>query len=127
MFQNNIEFGNEGEKIAANYLAGNGYKIIEKKYRNDIGEIDIIAEDGDYLCFIEVKSRMGEDLGHPFEAVTKPKQKQIIRVALSYIVEEGIEDKDIRFDVVAVCVYEGPDSIELLKSAFNADDTKYHY
>ena len=66
--------GKRGEVVACKYLQSNGYRILEKNYKTHIGEIDVIAEDGETLCFIEVKTRSGDGYGLPSEAVTLKKQ-----------------------------------------------------
>ncbi|MFC1510726.1 YraN family protein [Candidatus Omnitrophota bacterium] len=112
-------FGDYGEELAVFYLKEQGYKIIETNYVNKIGEIDIIARDGDVLCFIEVKARQGLYLGHPLEAVSIFKQKKLRRVAQWYIAQKQIRDMDLRFDVVGVLVEDQHyPKIELIKDAF---------
>lgn len=116
---NHVSFGRDGEKRAVCFLNAQGYRIIEQNYRQSFGEIDIIAKDGKTLCFIEVKTRETDDYGHPFEAVTRPKQKVIRKVAQMYLIEHDIVDEFVRFDVVGVHFDEnGEESIELLKDAF---------
>ena len=103
------------EKIAADTLAKNGYKIIEFNYRCRIGEIDIIAKDGKYLCFVEVKYRTSSSYGNPLEAITKSKVKTIINVARNYLKFKGYsENIPIRFDAIAIM----GDDVKLIKNAF---------
>lgn len=113
-------FGDYGEQLASDYLVAQGYKIIETKYVNKIGEIDIVARDGVALCFIEVKARQGDRLGHPLEAVTVFKQNKLRRVAQWYLAQHKIAfDRVLRFDVVSVLVDESfVPQIELIKNAF---------
>lgn len=81
-----------------------------------MGEIDIIAKDGAYLVFVEVKYRAGEGTGNPLEAVTKAKQRTISKVALYYRMTHGYgEFSPSRFDVVAIL----GDEIRLVKNAFD--------
>ncbi|NTU67863.1 MAG: YraN family protein [Chlorobiaceae bacterium] len=94
--------GAEGERIAARYLAGKGYRILERNFRFMRNEIDIIAADGREICFIEVKTRASLDKGHPAEAVTPRKQKEIIRAASGYISRLDGPPPDCRFDVIAI-------------------------
>ena len=96
--------GPDGEQIAADYLAREGYLIIERNYRFHRHEIDIIALHGQTLCFIEVKSRFSSAKGHPAEAVTVQKQKEIIKAARAYLALSGNSETDCRFDVVAVLI-----------------------
>ena len=103
------------EKLAADILTKNGYKIIEFNYRCRIGEIDIIAKDGKYLCFIEVKYRTNDSHGNPLEAITKSKVKTIINVARTYLKHKGYsENIPIRFDAIAIM----GDDVKLIKNAF---------
>ncbi len=109
------ETGRSGEDAAVRYLEQQGYSIIERNYRLRIGEVDIIARDGEYLVFIEVKTRRGRNFGSPFEAVDARKQRQICKVALSYLHGKEIP---VRFDVVAVHLDRRGFRVELLKDAF---------
>jgi putative endonuclease len=116
--------GSEGEKLAAKYLAGKGYRIVARNFRFLRNEIDIVAQDGDELCFIEVKTRASLDKGHPAEAVTPKKQKEIARAASGYLA--GLENPWIncRFDVVTILatLMDGPAivayELEHFKAAF---------
>jgi len=119
MIRNHIELGKEGELKAIEYLRDKGYELLEQNYRNRIGEIDLIAREKDYLCFIEVKTRISENQGHPFEAVNYRKQRQIIRTSLLYLTENNIDEQNVRFDVVAVIPQEqGNMAIDLIQNAF---------
>ncbi|NIA04938.1 MAG: YraN family protein [Proteobacteria bacterium] len=111
--------GRAGEDVAAAFLLGRGYRIIARNYRRRFGEIDIIAEDGAVLVFVEVKARKTARFGNPFEAVDRRKQRQISRVALDYITRHKEENRPARFDVVAVELKEGaPPRVEMIKDAF---------
>ena len=118
------ELGAKGEEIAVRYLKSRGYRIVERNYRIRFGEIDIIAEQGDDLVFIEVKTRSGTLFGSPFESVTKQKQKQLSKVALEYISKQGFHDRPARFDVVGIELQKGSETfqdaaVELLQNAFD--------
>jgi len=93
--------GKFGEDFATEYLKKKKYKIIERNYRNKIGEIDIIAKIGEDLVFIEVKTRSSEEFGTPAEAVTYYKKQKIVNTAKWYISQNSI-DLNIRFDIVEV-------------------------
>ena len=100
--QKNI-FGKKGEIIAANYLKKQKYKILKTNYKNQIGEIDIIAKDKDYLVFVEVKTRMSSAFGDPLEAIDEEKQFKIRNVATMYLMKNKLLDKvPIRFDAIAI-------------------------
>jgi len=100
--QERLHFGKEGEKAAVKFLKKRGYRIIEKNYRNKAGEIDIIAEHGQVLMFVEVKSRAGAELGEPLEAITPHKQRKIGQVARGFMAQHKSENRDCRFDVVGI-------------------------
>ena len=97
--------GIQGETLAADYLAGKGYRIVARNYRFRRNEIDIIATHGNVLCFVEVKTRTSLDKGHPAEAVTIHKQHEIIRAARYYLATESTPDTDCRFDVIAIVAH----------------------
>lgn len=111
---NKREKGTEYEAVAAQYLKERGYEIICLNYRCRIGEIDIIAKDGEYLVFVEVKYRRNERMGSPFEAVDFRKQQKILKVSQWYLVEQRIGDVPIRYDVVGIL----DKDVKLIKNAF---------
>ncbi len=111
---NKRQVGARQEAVAAEYLRGKGYRILERNYRNDYGEIDIIAEDGRSLVFVEVKFRSAGDYGDPLEAVDRRKQKRISRAAMRYYSGQG-KERPCRFDVIALY---GDGSIRHLADAF---------
>ncbi len=100
------DIGMRGEKIAAKYLKKNGYKIRAKNVLSAHGEIDIVAENKDFLVIVEVKARKDSAknfavYGLPCEAVTKKKQQHILHTARLYL-EKHPTKKEIRFDVIEV-------------------------
>ena len=94
--------GASGEDIAVDFLGKKGYRIIERNYRFERGEIDIVAEEKDLLVFIEVKARSTLAFGEPEDAVTVNKRKRIRKVAEGYLFQHNIDGKACRFDVVAI-------------------------
>ena len=114
--QSNI-YGKKSEIIAANFLKQKGYKILEVNYKNKIGEIDIIAQDKEYLVFVEVKARISRAFGDPLEAVNYKKQQKIRKVAELYLVVKHKTNANCRFDVVAVLGDEDAD-ITHIENAF---------
>lgn len=95
--------GAKGERLAQKFLAKKGYKIIEKNYKNKFAEADLIALYGDFLVFIEVKTRTDTQYGNPREAVSKAKQDKYIALAEYYLLShKEYRDKNVRFDVVEV-------------------------
>ncbi|MBF0538429.1 MAG: YraN family protein [Nitrospirae bacterium] len=97
----NLLIGKYGEWVAMRYLKGLGYMIIERNYKNEVGEIDIIARDDQTVVFVEVKTRRSDTFGQPIEAITRRKRKKIIETALLYM--QGLTpEPPARFDVVSV-------------------------
>lgn len=111
--------GAEGERRAAEALVAAGYKVIGRNVRAGQGELDIVCRDGDAWVFVEVKTRRGTDYGSGAEALTPTKQARLLRAARAWMVQEGIEDVDWRFDVVSVTFRRlGPPEIEVIRNAF---------
>ena len=112
--------GSLGEQYAAQALQKKGYRIADMNFRCRYGEIDIIAENGDCIAFVEVKTRHTGSLVSGFEAVTASKQRFIIRTAEAYLLRNGSELQP-RFDVAAV-EYDGERicGIDYIENAFDA-------
>jgi putative endonuclease len=112
--------GKEGEAIAVQYLAERGYKIIDKNFRSQQGEVDIIAKDGDFLVFVEVKSYSIGSFGTPLGAVGKSKKASIIHAARTYLLKNNIKNMNCRFDVLAIYrSWTGLTNYDHIKDAFN--------
>lgn len=110
----NHEIGQQYEQMAAEYLRGLGYEILEQNYRCRQGEVDIIAADGDCIVFCEVKYRKNVNCGSPGEAVTVEKQRKISRTALYYLYQKNMTEQACRFDVIGIT----KDEIYHYKNAF---------
>ena len=117
---NKRSIGNIGEDIAVKWLVKNkNYNILDRNYSTGYGEIDIIAEDGKALVFIEVKFRNGTDFGYPYEAVNKNKQRRICKAALQHVQKKyNTADINIRFDVVELIKKDGVYYIRYTENAF---------
>ena len=98
----NKDIGAFGEDISENYLKNLGYRILDKNFRCKCGEIDLIAFNKGYVCFIEVKTRYGTNFGIPAESVTTSKQHKIYKTAQVYILRKNIIDSNFRFDVMEI-------------------------
>ncbi len=122
MTKETITTGRAGEVLAAQFLKGKGYKILDKNYRKRFGEIDIVARDGNFLVFVEVKTRKSKLFGEPYEAVDFRKQKQLIKIAQDYINTKGYHDQPARFDIVSILLNkkESP-KVELIKNGFSLE------
>lgn len=94
--------GQRGEKAAEKYLKRLGYRIVRRGQRSSAGEIDLIAVDDRTVVFVEVKTRVSHDKGHPSEAVDRQKQERLTRLALAFLKRHELLEHASRFDVVAV-------------------------
>ena len=110
--------GKQGEDHAVDYLQKKGYRILERNFRFEHGEIDIIAEDHDALVFVEVKARRSKLYGEPEDAITPRKRNQLKKTADGYLFENDIDDKECRFDVIAIDYNEKKPVIRHLENAF---------
>lgn len=95
-------FGERGERIAERWLKRRRYKIVARRCRGQLGEIDLVAVDGRTVVFVEVKTRQSCDAGHPVEAVGAEKQRRLTRLAVAYLRRHDLLECACRFDVIAV-------------------------
>jgi putative endonuclease len=102
MPDNRRHLGAFGEQVAREYLEKCEYQILQQNYRCSVGEIDIVARDGDSLAFVEVRTRSSRQFGTPEESITRAKQAKLIELAESYLQEHQISNETWRIDVVAV-------------------------
>jgi len=102
MSDNRQKLGRWGEEMAANHLESQGYKVLERNWRCNRGEIDLIVQAGDVLVFVEVKTRQGRDYGMPEEAITKAKARRLLELGQRFLLERELEDIEWRVDLVAV-------------------------
>jgi len=110
--------GSDGEDLAVRYLTKKGYRIIARNFKTPLGEIDIIAKDGDTLVFLEVKARTSGSFGYPFEAVNDHKRRKIKNVALLFL-KRMKEEPCARFDVLSISFAgDGKKEITHIKDAF---------
>ncbi len=93
--------GKKGEDLVVKYLKKQGYTIVKRNYATPFGEADILAEIGDEIVFVEVKTRTGNEYGLPSEAVNKAKRERYRKIAKYYWLKTG-EEPNARFDVVEV-------------------------
>lgn len=95
-------FGDSAEALAARHLEDQGMRILARQYTTPVGEIDLIAKDGEEVVFVEVKARKTTRFGYPEEAVTARKLKKIANAGLLYLRSVKQEDAAYRIDVVAI-------------------------
>ena len=110
--------GNYGETLASEYLKKQGYQILERNYLIRGGEIDIVCMDGEYLVFVEVKTRYSHEYGNPLESITPWKIKSLLKTALFYVVKTNWGNRPYRLDVVSIDFADDRDNpkIELIKN-----------
>lgn len=114
--------GEAGERIAERHLRALGYGILERNFRCRGGEIDVVAQDGDVVVFVEVKERRSAAHGAGHEAVTAGKRQRIVRAAHVYAAARGLSEAPLRFDVVSIDP--GPDGVPTVRhdrGAFDVD------
>lgn len=111
------ELGQLGEDLALKHLLEKGYQLLSRNFRFKHLEIDLIMQDGDKLVFVEVKTRQTAEIGEPYLAVTRTKQKQIIKVANHYIIENDLHNES-RFDIVSIVHNSYRTVIEHIDNAF---------
>lgn len=114
--------GDRGERAAVRFLKKARYRILARQYRNQFGEVDIIAMDGSQIVFVEVKTRQSTDAGQPHEAVDQRKQQKLTNIALAWLRKHKRMEQSARFDVVSIV---WPDdaakpTIEHFRHAFEA-------
>ena len=115
------DLGLRGEGLAARELKRRGYEILERRWRCRIGEIDIVARDGDTVVIVEVKTRTRHDHFSPVDAVDARKQRKLIQLAKAYARSHVPDDVPIRFDIVGITAPPGkPPEIVHLRDAFDA-------
>lgn len=121
MTEQRLRLGAWGEDVAADYLRRQGLKIVTRNFRTPVGEVDIIARDRQLLLFVEVKTRRTMSCGAPAEAVGSGKQRQILRAAQWYLLQNRSGGLQPRFDVISVYAGSNPPQIEHIENAFGLD------
>jgi len=119
-------FGQEGEATAERFLKDKGYRIVARNLRSSIGELDLVAEDGPVLVFVEVKARKTDEFGGAIEAVHRKKQDKLIRLASQFLARHHLTKRPCRFDVVLL--QEGAEArVEHIQNAFEVpgDDQRW--
>ncbi len=99
----NIEIGKTGEALAISFLRAKGYAILHVNWRAGHNEVDIIAKDNNTTVFVEVKTRVTDNMGNPEDAVKKAKIKELKKTAEAYLLQIGWEE--VRFDVIAITLW----------------------
>ncbi len=118
MTQERLSLGKKGEELAVIQLKALKYKVLQRNFKCPLGEIDIIARDKNTLVFVEVKTRATKDFGGPAAAVNERKQRQLSKVALTYLNQKRLTNVPARFDVVAIEFIPPSPQIEVIRNAF---------
>jgi putative endonuclease len=111
------KFGQKGEELATEHLKTAGFKILHRNWKSGNKEIDIIAENPDFIVFVEVKSRSEDFLVGPVAAINREKRKYLIYAANTYLQRYGI-DKQSRFDIITIIQTGDSFKIEHIEDAF---------
>jgi len=116
-----------GEDFAARALEARGWEVLHRNLEIGRGEVDILAKDRGCLVFVEVKARLSTEFGSPAEAVTRGKQRQLVRLATQYLAAHQLHDQDCRLDVAEVEMDANGKLVrfELLENAFQADGMSF--
>ena len=112
--------GDLGEKAAEDLLAAGGYRIVARKHRCPRGEVDLVAERGELLVFVEVRTRATSLFGGPEETVGASKQKRVVHAARDFLARWRGPPRDARFDVVAVVDSPAGARLQHFPGAFDA-------
>ncbi len=115
-----FRFGLSAESRAAAYLVAKGHRIVARRWRSPVGEIDIVARRRNTLVFVEVKARDSHAFGAAAEAVTGLKRRKITELALDYMMRNHLSDCPCRFDVVSIHFDSGRAVIDVFQKAFDA-------
>jgi putative endonuclease len=110
----NAALGNFGERLAAAHYRAHGYAVLQRNWRCEGGEIDMVCARGTLLVICEVKARTGSAHGHPLEAVTLAKQRRLRKLATRYLHQQGNRWAEVRFDVVGIL----DGKLEVVEGAF---------
>lgn len=114
------DLGKAGEAAARAYLERKGFRILAVNWRCAEGELDIVARDGETICFVEVRTKSPGDHGDPLDTITGPKQRQVIRVATRYLQRYNLEDAPVRFDAIGLTAHGRSYTITHIPGAFEA-------
>ena len=117
-----VELGDEGERAALSALLDRGLRLVGRRVRTRLGEIDLVLLDGPVVVFAEVKTRSGPGFGRPAEAVTAAKRRRLERLAAAFLARQGWGERRCRFDVVEVEPEAGTLVARHIEDAFRVGD-----
>lgn len=111
------DIGNIGEDLAQSHLEAKGYNVLALNFRSGKNEVDIIAQQGDFIVFVEVKTRTSSFFGEPFHAVSRDKQRRTIAAANAYMEKHGVM-LEARFDIISIVINQDKHRIDHLEEAY---------
>jgi putative endonuclease len=112
--------GERGEQLAADYLRARGYTIVAANWRSPVGEIDLVAQQGETLVFVEVKTRTSPNTETAFASITPRKRATLTRMAYKYLNDHGLDDALWRVDVIAIALpRNGKPTLEHVENALD--------
>jgi putative endonuclease len=111
------QVGHQGEALAASYLTTKGFSILHRNWRCKSGELDIVAEMGQTLVFVEVRTRRGTRYGTAAESITPAKQARLVELAQTFLQESNRSPQSWRIDVVAIQLGAGLPRIDHIENA----------
>ncbi len=114
------QFGQDGETLAVRHLEAQGFLIRARNFLCRYGELDIVAEKGELVCFVEVRMRSHAAWGDPAHTISGGKQRRVVKAALHYLFAHDLRDRMIRFDVVTVVGRGARAVVEHIPNAFDA-------
>lgn len=112
-----IDIGNSGEDLAVAHLEAKGYNVLATNFRSGKNEIDIVAQQGDIIVFVEVKTRTSAFFGEPFHAVSRDKQRRTIAAANAFMEKHGVM-LEARFDIISIVIHQDKHRIDHLEEAY---------
>jgi putative endonuclease len=116
-----MNLGQRGEDLAAKELERRGYTIVARRWRCRLGEIDLVAQDGDILVVVEVKARSRTDYGPAIDAVDARKRRKLVQLAEVYLKSRRLRNVSVRFDVVGVTALPSArPTFQVIRGAFEA-------
>jgi putative endonuclease len=118
MTQARQQLGQLGEDLACRELENRGHAIIERRYRTDRGELDIVSRHNGVTVFVEVRAKSSDTFGEPAESVDMQKQQRLVTMAMDYVARNRLDDVPCRFDVVAIEAEFDPPRVTVFEDAF---------
>lgn len=114
------QYGNAAEELAVGFLEAQGWRVLARNWTCRYGELDVVAERGDTVCFVEVRMRSTAVWGDPAHTVSFAKQRRVVKAALHYLFAHELGERMMRFDVISVVGRGERATVEHIPGAFDA-------